>query len=200
MRVIRTAAVAALMLGGLSTATDVARADPTQPTQPAPPAAAKTTIDADGTYRVGTDIAPGTYASAGPVNGTCSWKRADASDKTLDNAITHKAQVVAIEPTDATFKTNGCQTWSLTDASPPAPMGNLQAQAMMTLLGTIGGGGSSGVPATVPAPQAAPAAAPAPQSVPAAAPQPVPATGPLPGPAPTPTLGPLPGPAVVPSN
>lgn len=205
MRVIKTAAVAVLMLGGLGAATDVAGADPTQPVTPP---AAKTTIAADGTYQVGTDIAPGTYASAGPASGTCSWKRADAANKTLDNAISHKPQVVAILPTDATFKTSGCQAWSLTDASPPAPMGNLQAQAMMALLGTISGGGLGGPAAALPpvpaaAPQPVPAAAP--QPVPAAAPQPMPpATGPLPGPAPVPApgpiLGPLPGPAVVPSN
>src|ERR1700753_196473 len=53
------------------------------PAPPAPaagqgpaPAAAKTTIDKDGVYNVGTDIVPGVYTSAGPVgNGVCYWKR-----------------------------------------------------------------------------------------------------------------------------
>ena len=35
------------------------------------------------------------------------------------NALTGKAQVVQIEPTDTAFKTNGCQPWQLTDAPPP---------------------------------------------------------------------------------
>jgi hypothetical protein len=183
MRVINTAAAAALVLGGWSAACGVASADPPAPAPPAP----KTTIDADGTYVVGTDIAPGTYASAGPANnGTCSWKRTSAANQTLDNAISHKSQVVAIDPTDATFKTNGCQAWALTDASPPASVSNLQAQAMMTLLGGLagglgGGGGAQQAPA--PSPQAT---GPSPQP-PGPSPQgagqaPGPAVGPAPGP------------------
>ena len=40
---------------------------PSPSPSPAPPAAAlKTLIDADGTYKVGVDIAPGTYTSGGP--------------------------------------------------------------------------------------------------------------------------------------
>jgi hypothetical protein len=204
MLVIKTAAAAALILGGLSAAGGVASADPPAPgpTTPSPaapgpgappPAAPKTTIDADGIYKVGTDIAPGTYASAGPVsNGTCSWKRSSGADATLDNAISHKPQVVAIDPTDATFKTDGCQAWSLTDQAPPAPISNLQAQAMMTMLNTLGGGGFTGFPAPVatqPAPATGPSSGsatgplPGPGAAPAAGPQPGSATGPLPGPA-----------------
>ncbi|MGV7852305.1 hypothetical protein PJM29_29475, partial [Mycobacterium kansasii] len=63
---------AGLILAGWAGSAGVAAADP----QPAPPPAPKTTIDHDGTYTVGADIAPGTYSSAGPVgNGTCYWKR-----------------------------------------------------------------------------------------------------------------------------
>lgn len=162
MRVIKTAAAAAIVLAGWSAAGGSASADPEAPPAPAGP---KTTIDADGIYKVGADIAPGTYASAGPVDGTCSWKRASAANETIDNAITKKPQVVSIMPTDATFKTSGCQAWSLTDAAPPAAVGNLQAQAAMALLnGLMGGGGGAA------------AAPPAPAAVPGA-------TGPLPGPA-----------------
>jgi len=173
MRVNKTVAAAALVLAGWSAAGGVASADPAAPPAPAGP---KTTIDADGIYKVGADIAPGTYASAGPANdGTCSWKRISASNETIDNALTHKPQVVSIEPTDATFKTSGCQTWSLTDAAPPASVGNLQAQAAMAMLnGILGGGvmGGGGGAASAPAPAAAPAAPALPG-----------ATGPLPGPA-----------------
>jgi hypothetical protein len=174
MRVNKTVAAAALVLAGWSAAGGVASADPAPPPAPAP-AGPKTTIDADGIYKVGADIAPGTYASAGPANdGTCSWKRISASNETIDNALTHKPQVVSIEPTDATFKTSGCQTWSLTDAAPPASVGNLQAQAAMAMLnGILGGGvGGGGGAASAPAPAAAPAAPALPG-----------ATGPLPGPA-----------------
>ncbi len=89
-------------------------------TDPAPaPAGPKTTIDADGTYAVGTDIAPGVYASAGPIaDGACYWKRT-SGDKLVDNALTKKPQVVQIDPTDTSFTTNDCQQWSLTNAPPP---------------------------------------------------------------------------------
>ena len=95
---------------------------------PAP--APKTTIDNDGTYAVGTDIAPGIYSSAGPVgNGTCYWKRTGNPDGNLiDNALSKKPQVVQIDPTDKSFKTIGCQPWQLTpDATPPAKYAASQA-------------------------------------------------------------------------
>ena len=98
----------------------VAHAEP----EPAPPPPApKTTIDADGTYAVGTEIVPGTYASAGPIaDGACYWKRTGATDL-LDNALTKKPQVVVIEPTDTSFTTNDCQPWQKTDAPPPPQPG-----------------------------------------------------------------------------
>lgn len=109
---------------------------------PAPGAGPKTSIDADGTYAVGTDIAPGVYSSAGPVgDGTCFWKRLGPDGATLDNALTKKPQTVEIDPTDQSFKTNGCQAWQLTDAPPPpqasglAPaLAGLQLQAYMAQL------------------------------------------------------------------
>ena len=90
---------------------------------PAPAPAGKTSIDKDGTYAVGSDIAPGIYSSAGPIgDGTCYWKRTGNPDGNLiDNAISKKPQVVQIDPTDKSFKTSGCQPWQLTpDATVPA--------------------------------------------------------------------------------
>ncbi|MGY4650878.1 hypothetical protein ACVWWN_004674 [Mycobacterium sp. URHB0021] len=108
---------AALFVAGCASAS-MAHADPTTLPGPTPPPGPKTTIDSDGTYTVGTDIAPGTYSSAGPVgDGTCYWKRVNGSDL-LDNALSKKAQVVTIEATDTVFKTNGCQPWQLTDCLP----------------------------------------------------------------------------------
>ena len=156
--------VATLVLGGMSAAGGVAHADPPPP----PPAAPKTTIDADGTFVVGKDIAPGTYGSAGPVgDGTCYWKRSDAAGDMIDNAMTHKSQVVAIAPTDASFKTRGCQAWALTDAAPPAatpPMlGGLQARILLgTINGLAGGVGQLPAPPPAPADPAAPAPVPPP--------------------------------------
>jgi hypothetical protein len=126
----RTAAVtAALLLAGCCASAGVAHADPS------PPPAPTTTIDADGTYAVGTDIEPGTYASAGPVgDGACYWKRVNGSDL-LDNALTKKPQVVLIEPTDTAFTTNHCQPWQKTDAPVPAQVapGDLLGQLRVLL-------------------------------------------------------------------
>lgn len=81
----------------------------------------KTTIDADGSYTVGTDIVPGVYQSAGPVDGACYWKRT-AGDQLVDNALTKKPAFVQILPTDTTFTTSDCQAWQLTNAPmPPQP-------------------------------------------------------------------------------
>ena len=131
MRSTRTLAAAALVLVGCAASSGVASADPAAP---APPPGPKTTIDADGTYAVGKDIQPGTYSSAGPVgDGACYWKRSNGSD-IVDNALTKKAQVVQIEPTDTSFTTNECQAWQLTDAPvPQAGPGDL-----MGALGQLG--------------------------------------------------------------
>jgi hypothetical protein len=122
MRSKQLAAVGVFALVGWCASAGIAAADPT----PAPPPGPKTTIDADGTYAVGTDIAPGTYSSAGPVeNSACYWKRV-SGDTVVDNAMTKKAQVVQIAATDTSFKTNDCQPWQKIDdclpgCGPPAP-------------------------------------------------------------------------------
>jgi type IV secretory pathway VirB10-like protein len=104
------------------------------PTDPAAPPAPKTSIDADGTYAVGTDIAPGVYSSAGPVgDGTCYWKRTGADGAILDNALTKKPQTVQVAPTDQSFKTNGCQAWQLSDAAAPVSQGMSPAMAGVQL-------------------------------------------------------------------
>jgi hypothetical protein len=112
-----TAAAAALTIAGFCAAVGVAHADPDSPAPPAPAAPAKTTIDANGVYTVGKDIAPGTYTSAGPITDeVCSWKRS-SGDSVVDNAMTKKPQVVQIDPSDTTFTTKDCQPWQLTDCS-----------------------------------------------------------------------------------
>ena len=116
----RVAIVSVLVLASLGAFAGIAAADP-----PAPPTEPKTTIDSDGTYSVGTDIVPGTYRSAGPVDdGTCYWKRlggVDGSD-IIDNAMTKKPQVVQIHPGDTAFKTNDCLSWQM--AEPGSADGN----------------------------------------------------------------------------
>jgi hypothetical protein len=141
---------AGLILGGWAASAGVSGADP----EPAPPPAPKTTIDHDGIYAVGTDIAPGTYSSAGPVgNGTCYWKRLGNPDGALiDNALSKKPQVVQIDPTDKAFKTTGCQPWQLSpDANPPA---NTPPAGVQGTLGILNGllGGQNGQQAPQPGP------------------------------------------------
>jgi hypothetical protein len=146
-------AVAGLLLAGWAASAGVAGADP-EPTPPPAPAASpgppppgpKTTIDHDGTFAVGTDIAPGIYSSAGPVgDGACYWKRLGNPDGNLiDNALSKKPQVVQIDPTDKSFKTSGCQPWQLTpDANPPA---NTPPPGVQGTLGILNGllGGQNG--------------------------------------------------------
>jgi hypothetical protein len=164
--VVAAAAFVALTWGA---AAGLASADPPEPPAPAPtpapgppPAAgAKTTIDKDGTYAVGTDIVPGTYTSAGPVgSGTCYWKRLSGDDgkQLVDNALSKKPQVVRIDPTDKSFKTDGCQPWQKNDAAVPDP-GKSPAEAGIPLgiLGSLLGGGAQ---APSPAPASSPAPAP----------------------------------------
>lgn len=158
---------AALMTLAWGVSTAVAGADPTPSPSPGPapahagaPAPAKTTIDKDGVYNVGTDIVPGVYTSAGPVGtGVCYWKRlGEDAKQPLDNAMSKKPQVVRIEATDKTFKTNGCQMWQKNDAAVPDPgKSPEQAGIGLGILNTlIGGGGGA------PAPQQPAPAQPAP--------------------------------------
>ena len=128
MRARRAAVVtAAAVLGACALSVGVASADP-----PAPAPEPKTTIDHDGTFLVGTDIAPGTYSSPGPVgSGTCYWKRTSPDGDIIDNALSKKPQIVQVLPTDSAFKTSGCQPWQLTDAVPPAVVPPLIAGAQL---------------------------------------------------------------------
>jgi hypothetical protein len=132
-----TAVVAAALIAlSWGAAAGLAIADPPAP-PPGPQAPGpKTTIDHDGTYAVGTDIVPGTYTSAGPLdNGVCYWKRLGSGDdgkQVVDNAMSKKPQVVRIDPTDKAFKTDGCQPWQKDDAATPDP-GKSPADVNLTL-------------------------------------------------------------------
>ncbi|MEU7407900.1 hypothetical protein AB0B40_00980 [Streptomyces sp. NPDC042638] len=83
------------------------------PTSPASPASS---MDGDGgTFKVGTDIAPGTYRSTGNAGGSCSWERTRNAGHGLEpviagNHVTGTA-VVTISPSDGYFRTTGCGDW-----------------------------------------------------------------------------------------
>lgn len=152
MRLSRPAALGAAAVASWCLLAPVASAQP-EPT-PAPPGPAeapapaadgpKTTIDASGSYAVGTEILPGVYQSAGPIeDGACYWKRV-AGEKLVDNALTKKPAFVQIMPTDTTFTTSDCQAWTLTNAPmPPQPS---PASLLGELTKAIGSGMFSGGP------------------------------------------------------
>jgi hypothetical protein len=144
----RIAVAAALVVMGLAMPAATALADPAPP---APPPGPKTSFG-DGTYAVGTDIAPGVYQSAGPTdNGACYWKRTNG-DTIVANAMSKKPQTVQIDPTDTTFKSSECQEWQKTDAPPPPQPG--PGDVLGALAPLIAAGGAPG-PAAAP-PGAAP--------------------------------------------
>ena len=97
--------------------TITATAEAPTPTSTEPPGPA-TTISRDGVFVVGTDVAPGTYKTAGPSNGSiCSWARLNklASITDMDAIIKNGNEMgpgfVTIEPSDVAFATQLCQPW-----------------------------------------------------------------------------------------
>ena len=87
---------------------------------PPPPSVPKTIMETDGMYRVGTDIVPGTYRSAGPsAEGAsdCYWARLSSLNEThiIESNISTGAQAVMIPPSDRAFLTHSCQPWRKAD-------------------------------------------------------------------------------------
>jgi hypothetical protein len=83
------------------------------PTPTTPPGPA-TSID-PGIYLVKTDIAPGTYKTAGAIGSNCYYARLKGTSGSLDDIITNGNStgqtIVTIASTDVAFQTSGCQTW-----------------------------------------------------------------------------------------
>ncbi|TGN73698.1 hypothetical protein E5083_23120 [Streptomyces bauhiniae] len=75
-------------------------------------------LSGDGDFRVGTDIAPGTYRSTGNAHRTCRWERVrDAKHRlrsVIANGHTAGTAVVTIRATDAYFRSTGCGGWKRT--------------------------------------------------------------------------------------
>lgn len=82
------------------------------------PGAPKTAITGDGMYRIGVDIAPGTYKSAGNSDDACYWERDKDALHGLESITANDnasgTAVVTIGAKDAYFKTNGCKDWKKT--------------------------------------------------------------------------------------
>ncbi|WP_333778708.1 hypothetical protein [Streptomyces sp. IBSBF 3136] len=78
-----------------------------------------TSMDGDGgMFRVGADIAPGTYRSTGNGDGSCYWERTRDAEQSLDSILANDnvtgTAVVTVRATDAYFKTTGCGDWKRT--------------------------------------------------------------------------------------
>ncbi|NEB03231.1 hypothetical protein [Streptomyces sp. SID13726] len=71
-----------------------------------------------GMFRVGADIAPGTYRSAGNADDSCYWERAKDAEHGIDSIVANDnvngTAVVKIGASDAYFKTTGCKDWKKT--------------------------------------------------------------------------------------
>ena len=69
----------------------------------------------DGTYRVGPDIAPGTYRSVATSN-SCYWERlrgfGGTNDEIIANYFGITPTIVAVAPTDTGFRSSGCGGWT----------------------------------------------------------------------------------------
>ena len=69
----------------------------------------------DGTYRVGPDIAAGTYQGVTTATG-CYWERLRGFGGTLDDVIANyfgnAPTIVTIAPTDVGFRSSGCGGWT----------------------------------------------------------------------------------------
>jgi hypothetical protein len=142
-----TAAAAFLAISGAWPA--IAGADPGPAPAPAP--GPKTTIDTDGTYAVGTQIAAGSYSTAGPVgSGVCSYKVA-GNGKVIDSVFTKKPQVVTLGADATSFKTDGCQPWQPADCSagcgtPEGSPSQILGQLGAFLLPRMGSAAPAGTP------------------------------------------------------
>jgi hypothetical protein len=86
---------------------------------PGPASAAPATSFGDGTFEVGKDIAPGTYATNVPADSfACYWERDKALDGSPDSIIANDNLnpsahgLVLIKPTDKGFTSDGCGTWT----------------------------------------------------------------------------------------
>lgn len=71
-------------------------------------------IISDGTYRVGSEVQPGTYAIEAPISG-CYWERTDDVGGTVENAFINAAVrvQVTIAASDYSFHSERCGNWRL---------------------------------------------------------------------------------------
>ncbi|MGF7124417.1 hypothetical protein [Rhodococcus sp. BE178] len=73
----------------------------------------------DGVYKVGFDVQPGTYTTAGAWPGSllpCSWTRIEALPtggiNAIERGVSYGPVTVTIAPDDDGFETAGCRGWN----------------------------------------------------------------------------------------
>ena len=88
-------------------------------TTPVDSSAQPATTFGPGVQVVGSDIAPGTYGATVPADSSgCYWERTSGFSGELadvianDSAEAGEQVVVAIDPTDLGFASNGCGVWT----------------------------------------------------------------------------------------
>lgn len=95
------------------TQTEQPKAEPAKPAEPEKPKGPATSFG-DGTYLVGTEIAPGTYKTENK-NGYCYYERLSGVSGGFNDIITNGSPkgpaIIEIPATDKAFKTSGCGTW-----------------------------------------------------------------------------------------
>lgn len=68
-----------------------------------------------GMFRVGADIAPGTYKSTGNADDLCYWERSKDASHSIDSIVANNnvngTAVATISASDGYFKTTGCKDW-----------------------------------------------------------------------------------------
>ncbi|MFJ6657924.1 hypothetical protein ACIQNG_16380 [Streptomyces sp. NPDC091377] len=68
-----------------------------------------------GMFKVGVDIAPGTYKSTGNKDDMCYWERSKDAEHSLESILANNnvsgSAVVTISASDGYFKTSGCEDW-----------------------------------------------------------------------------------------
>ncbi|WP_105973355.1 hypothetical protein [Streptomyces geranii] len=68
-----------------------------------------------GMFRVGADVAPGTYKSAGNADDLCYWERSKDASHSVDSIVANDnvngTAVATISASDGYFKTTGCKDW-----------------------------------------------------------------------------------------
>lgn len=86
---------------------------------PAKPSGPASTITADGTYLVGTDIKPGQWRAKVDADSVgCYWEREKDTTGGMNSILANEnvdaggQAIVTIKKSDAAFKTAGCGTWT----------------------------------------------------------------------------------------